>query len=163
MPHAEQIRIRPMTEADLAQVMEIEKENFAVPWSEKSFRDMLARPETVFLVAEEIPEEETDVSAPRFLAGYAGALTVWEQGDVTNIAVRDVRKRRGIGALLLESLLAEAAGNGVTEMFLEVREHNEPAKELYRSHGFSPVGIRKGYYTDTREDAIVMKRLLSKK
>ena len=141
-----------MTEEDLPQILEIERENFAVPWSERSFRDMLARPETVFLVAEESPE---------ILAGYAGALTVWEQGDVTNIAVRDERKRQGIGAMLLEELLAEARERGVTEMFLEVREHNEPAKHLYRSHAFVPVGIRKGYYSDTKEDAIVMKRNLS--
>ena len=155
------ILIRRMTEADLPQVLEIEKENFSVPWSEKSFRDMISRPESVFLVAEETAGLKVDSGRRMpYLAGYAGAVTACDQGDVTNIAVRGTRKQRGIGDQLMKHLLEEARKKGAEEIFLEVREHNEPAKQLYRSNRFVEIGIRKGYYADTQEDAILMKRSL---
>ena len=152
------VRIRYMTEADLAGVLEVEKENFSVPWSGKSFRDMLARPESVFLVAEKQTASGAENGSLRTsVIGYAGAVVACDQGDVTNIAVLDRYKRQGVGAILLKNLLQEAAKKGAAEVFLEVREHNEPAKQLYRSQNFVPVGTRKGYYTDTKEDAVLMK------
>ena len=139
-------RIRAMTEADLDQVLVIENENFSVPWSRRSFADMLPRPETIFLVAEaEVPKrpEENAGAEPagkekgRRILGYAGAVAALEVGDVTNIAVLGEYKKKGIATALLNQLIHETIAAGVLELFLEVREHNVPALCLYRSAGFA--------------------------
>ena len=148
--------IRPMTAEDIPQVAEIERTGFSEPWSEKSFRDMLARPEMIYLVA-----ERADVSAPggTKILGYAGASSAGGEGDINNIAVRGEDRNKGIGTMLLRELLTCAAEAGVRTMFLEVREHNEPALRLYRAVGFTPVGQRRGYYSRPDEDAVIMKRV----
>ena len=141
------IRIRLMSLDDLPEVMEIERENFSVPWSEQSFCDMMTSDHALFLVAE---SEGANL-------GYAGAVYAGDQADVTNIAVSDRNKRQGIGRMLLKELIAAIRERGVHEVFLEVRESNEPAIALYRSVGFVPVGTRKKYYVDPCEDAILMR------
>ena len=147
--------IRLMRENDLPEIMEIEEENFSVPWSEQSFRQLIHDPQALFLVA--VCEDPLSAKAPVCL-GYAGAVMAGEQGDVTNIAVRNADKRQGIGRILLEALIRRTADAGVRELFLEVREHNTPALGLYRSSGFVRVGTRKNYYSDPTEDALIMKR-----
>lgn len=153
-----------MREADLDQVMVIETENFSLPWSRKSFQDMMARPEAIFLVAEqrsEGPGETAGEGGPgeeSRILGYAGAVTAMDQGDVTNIAVPDEYKKKGIATVLLKDLIRETMLAGVTELFLEVREHNTPALCLYRAAGFEEVGRRKGYYDKPKEDALLMKK-----
>lgn len=139
--------IRRMQEEDLPQVMRIEHENFSLPWSQKSFRDMLPRPEAVFLVAE-----------AGTVVGYAGAVMAGDEGDVTNIAVLGTQKQKGIGAALLNALIHETIAAGVRDLFLEVREHNIPALRLYHTAGFREVGRRKNYYDRPREDALIMKK-----
>ena len=148
--------IRRMAADDLPQVLKIEVENFAIPWSEQSFREMLASSQAVFLVAEAASEG----SSPEAMhcLGYAGAVFAGEQADVTNIAVRGENKQQGIGVILLQTLLEELQTREVREVFLEVRESNTPARALYQKAGFAPVGRRKQYYTDPDEDAILMKK-----
>ena len=144
LPH---FLIRRMREADLPQVMRIERENFSLPWSQKSFLDMLIRPEAVFLVAE-----------AEIILGYAGAVMAADEGNVTNIAVLGTQKQKGIGAALLNALIRETIAAGVRDLFLEVREHNIPALRLYHTAGFREVGRRRNYYDKPAEDALIMKR-----
>ena len=91
--------------------------------------------------------------------GYAGLMVVPpDEAWVQNIAVRRDAQRRGIGRLLLEALLAEAARRGVRSTLLEVAADNAPAQRLYAMYGFEPIGVRRGYYQSSNTDALVMQR-----
>ena len=85
-------------------------------------------------------------------------LTVLDEGDVTNVAVRRDRQREGIGNFLMESMIRLAEERGITMIHLEVRAGNEAAIRLYERQGFVRDGLRKGYYTDPTEDAVLMTR-----
>ncbi|MEW2440729.1 ribosomal protein S18-alanine N-acetyltransferase [Micromonospora marina] len=91
--------------------------------------------------------------------GYAG-LAVYppDEAWVQNVAVRRDAQRRGIGRLLLEALLAEAARRGARSTLLEVAADNAPAQRLYAGYGFEPIGVRRGYYQPSNTDALVMQR-----
>ncbi|MGC4893987.1 ribosomal protein S18-alanine N-acetyltransferase [Micromonospora sp. DT31] len=91
--------------------------------------------------------------------GYAGlAVAPPDEAWVQNIAVRRDAQRRGVGRLLLEALLAEAARRGVRSTLLEVAADNAPAQRLYATYGFEPIGVRRGYYQPSNTDALVMQR-----
>ena len=137
-----------MTTEDLDQVMEIEKELFADPWTREGFFTFLIRSDALFLVAEEKGR----------ILGYCGILTVLDEGDITNVAVRKDRQREGIGGFLLESLFLLLRERGVSLIHLEVRRGNDTARRLYSRKGFVEDGLRKAYYTDPVEDAILMSR-----
>ncbi|MFG1678346.1 ribosomal protein S18-alanine N-acetyltransferase [Micromonospora sp. NPDC049282] len=93
------------------------------------------------------------------VAGYAGlAVSPPDEAWVQNIAVRRDAQRRGVGRLLLEALLAEAARRGVRSTLLEVAADNAPAQRLYATYGFEPIGVRRGYYQPSNTDALVMQR-----
>lgn len=142
----EQIFIREMRPEDLTQVCAIEKENFSLPWSEKSFRESMEREDTVFLTAK-IGEE---------VAGYLGCYCICGTGEITNVAVKRDYRRRGIGGLLLEQLYLEGTRHQTEEFFLEVRESNEAAIALYTRQGFVKEGIRKNFYEKPVEHAVIM-------
>ncbi|MFG2102122.1 ribosomal protein S18-alanine N-acetyltransferase [Micromonospora echinaurantiaca] len=94
------------------------------------------------------------------LLGYAGlTVALPDEAWVQNIAVRRDAQRRGIGRLLLEALLAEAARLGVRSTLLEVAADNAPAQRLYAAYGFEPIGVRRGYYQPSNTDALVMQRV----
>ena len=143
-----------MTEDDLDQVVELERAAFG---DEAWTRQMLAgeldqQPASrYYLVADDGGR----------VAGYAGLLSAARQGDVLTLAVAPGRWGTGIGSALLEALLAEAARRGCTEVFLEVRTDNARAQGLYRRHGFTEMGIRRGYYQPSGGDALVMRRDLA--
>ncbi|MFC0096380.1 ribosomal protein S18-alanine N-acetyltransferase [Micromonospora marina] len=93
------------------------------------------------------------------LLGYAGlAVSPPDEAWVQNVAVRRDAQRRGIGRLLLEALLAEAARRGARSTLLEVAADNAPAQRLYAGYGFEPIGVRRGYYQPSNTDALVMQR-----
>jgi ribosomal-protein-alanine N-acetyltransferase len=140
--------IREMTLDDLEEVMEIERESFSVPWTETGFFTFLLRQDTLFLVAEEGGR----------IAGYCGAVLVPDEGDVTNVAVAGKCRGRGIGKQLVRELAERSAAQGVRKLYLEVRASNTRALELYRGQGFVQTGIRKSYYEDPVEDAVLMCR-----
>ena len=140
--------LRDMVVDDLDQVMEIEQDLFAVPWTREGYFTFLTRDDAMFLVVEE---------KGRILA-YCGLLMVLDEGDVTNVAVRRDRQKEGIGNFLMESLIRLADGMGVTTIHLEVRSGNETAIRLYERNGFARDGIRRNYYTDPVEDALLMTR-----
>lgn len=140
--------LREMMVEDLDQVMEIEQALFHVPWTREGYFTFLTREDAMFLVVEEKGQ----------ILAYCGLLMVLDEGDVTNVAVRRDRQREGIGNFLIESLIRLADGLGVTTLHLEVRQSNSTAIRLYERNGFAMDGIRKNYYTDPVEDAILMTR-----
>ena len=141
------VTIRRMTLADLDAVEAIEQATFAVPWSRESFRQELERNVAArYLVAETGGQ----------VAGYAGAWVILDESHVTNIAVAEEFRGRGIGRKLTEALLQYLSNLGAVYATLEVRVSNERAQNLYKSLGFVSVGKRKRYYEDNQEDAFLM-------
>ena len=140
------IMIRKMQPEDLAQVCEIEKANFSMPWSEKSFQESMKREDTVFLT----------VLVDGEVAGYLGCYCIAGVGEITNVAVSASYRRKGIGGMLLEKLYEEGAALDTSEFFLEVRESNEVAIGLYTRQGFVKEGIRKNFYEKPVENAVIM-------
>lgn len=141
-----EIIIRKMQGSDLPEVCEIEKENFSLPWSEKSFLESMERTDTVFLVA--LAGEE--------VAGYIGCYCIAGTGEITNVAVKTSHRRKGIGGMLLQKLYEEGAALDTQEYFLEVRESNDAAIGLYSRQGFVKEGIRKNFYEKPVENAVIM-------
>lgn len=141
--------LREMTIEDLEQVMEIEEDLFRVPWTREGYFTFLTRKDAMFLVVEEKGQ----------ILGYCGLLMVLDEGDVTNVAVRRDRQKEGIGNFLMESMIRLAEGMGVTTIHLEVRTSNETAVRLYERNGFTRDGIRRNYYQNPVEDAILMTRM----
>ena len=141
-----EIIIRKMQPEDLAEVCKIEKDNFSLPWSEKSFLESMERDDTVFLVA----LEDEDV------AGYIGCYCIAGAGEITNVAVKASHRRKGIGGKLLQKLYEKGAALDTQEYFLEVRESNEAAIGLYLRQGFVKEGIRKNFYEKPVENAVIM-------
>ena len=143
--------LRVMTSADLDAVLGLELALFGEEsWSRQMLEgELAAQPRSrYYLIA----------SDDGVITGYAGLLVAGAQADVLTLAVAADRWGQGTGTALLEALLAEAGRRGCTEVFLEVRTDNERAQRLYRSHGFSQIGIRKGYYQPSGADALVMRR-----
>ena len=145
------ITLRAMTPADLPAVLRLETALFGdEAWSEAMLTSELEGAEAsgrYYLVAEDAGG----------LVGYAGLLSPdGSQADVLTMAVAKDRWGQRIGALLLDSLVAEAARPGCTEAFLEVRVDNDRAQRLYRSRGFAGIGVRRGYYQPSGTDALVM-------
>ena len=141
-----QILVRKMQPKDLPKVCEIEKDNFSLPWSEKSFLESMERDDTIFLTA--LVDEE--------VAGYVGCYCIAGEGEITNVAVKDTYRRMGIGGKLLEELYKEAELLECKEFLLEVRESNEAAIGLYTRQGFVKEGIRKNFYEQPVENAVIM-------
>ena len=141
-----EIVIRKMQAEDLPEVCEIEKDNFSLPWSEKSFKDSMERNDTVFLVA----------LADGEVAGYIGCYCIAGAGEITNVAVKASHRRKGIGGKLLQKLYEKGAALDTQEYFLEVRESNEAAIGLYLRQGFVKEGIRKNFYEKPVENAVIM-------
>ena len=140
------VAIRRMTEEDAQAVWNIENATFPTPWSLRDFEhEMRENPCARYLVA---VRDGT-------IIGFAGIHIILDEGHITNIAVVDNEHGQGIGRRLTEALMQYAANLGVRYVTLEVRENNEPAKNLYSSLGFFKVGVRKKYY-EGQTDAHVM-------
>ena len=143
----DEITIRRMETRDVPAVAAIEKETFARPWSEDSFRrEMETNAVARYLVAEK---------AGRVI-GYAGAWVVLDECHITNIAVAADERGRGTGKRLLEALMQYVSNLGAAWADLEVRVSNTTAQHLYSRAGFVSIGKRKRYYEDNGEDAFLM-------
>ena len=142
-----EVVITPMKRRHLRGVLKIEGQVYPRPWSMGLFMsEMGYREGRVYLVAR----------VGGTVVGYGGLMLVLEDGHVTTLAVDPAWQRHSIGTRLLLALTEVGMGRGIENLTLEVRIGNEPAKELYRRFGFVPAGIRKGYYVETNEDALVM-------
>lgn len=131
---------------DAGELAELDKEVFSVPWSEKSFRDECNNSLAVYFAAREDNK----------IIGYAGFWHIADEGDITNIAVREKFRRRGVASLLIEEMIKEADKRKLSLLTLEVRKSNLPAIGLYNKFGFNVIGERKNYYTKPTEDALIM-------
>ena len=138
---------RRMTLEDVPQVHEIELKTFHTPWSYQSFVDEMTTNKCArYIVAEEDGK----------ILGYAGAWLVFDEGHITNIAVDEAARGRGIGTMVTQALMQYAANMGVQYMTLEVRKSNLVAQNLYKKLGFIELGVRKRYYEDNGEDALLL-------
>lgn len=142
------IRYRKMTPQDVEAVHAIEVESFPIPWSLDSFHyEMRVNPYAYYIVAED--EAGT-------IVGYCGMWIVIDSAQITNVAVTEKARGQGIGEGLMREAMRVAKEHNAEMMSLEVRVSNEVAQNLYRKLGFQEGGIRKGYYADNHEDALVM-------
>lgn len=141
------IEIAPMSAADIPAVLEIERRSFPTPWPRDAYVHELENNRTaVYMVAQ---REGTVV-------GYAGMWIVLDEAHITTIAVDPPQRGQGIGEALLIAMIERAGERGARWMQLEVRRSNTVAQALYRKYGFRDVGVRRNYYSDNSEDAIVM-------
>lgn len=138
--------IREMRESDLDRVMRIERDSFSTPWSPSSFRSLLSRRDAGLWVAEAEGE----------VVGYAVIWYVMGEAELGNVAVAREWRRRGIGGRLLRWAVERSHARGTRRLYLEVRESNRGAQELYERHGFVQIGLRRRYYRSPVEDAKVM-------
>ena len=146
------IKYMKMTSQHLDAVYEIECESFSVPWTKASFRHELEENKMAYYFA----ALENDM-----VVGYAGMWHVINEGHITNIAVKKTHRGKGIGDGLMNELVKLAEELEMIGITLEVRTGNTSAQELYKKHEFIEEGIRKEYYQDTGEDALVMWKYLS--
>ena len=138
--------INPMKEDHVAQVAALERQCFADPWSEGSIASELDNPLSLWLVAEQNGA----------VRGYVGSQTVLDETDMMNIAVRPDCRRQGIAAALIDELIVRLKERGSHILRLEVRVSNAPAIALYDSLGFTQLGLRKNYYRNPKENALIL-------
>jgi [ribosomal protein S18]-alanine N-acetyltransferase len=143
------VELRRLETRDLDGVEAIERESYPTPWSRSMFDAELRKPSALALGA----FTESDV-----LVGYAFVSRYVDAWHVMNVAVADSYRRRGIASALLERLFAVTESDPQRGYTLEVRVSNTGAIRLYEQLGFEARGIRRGYYTDNREDALIMWR-----
>jgi ribosomal-protein-alanine N-acetyltransferase len=146
---AGRFRIRAATSADLSQVAAIERDVFSDPWPVRSFLALLQQDA---LVAEEDGR----------IAGYVFGRTAADEAEVLNLAVASPDRRSGLGRRLLETLMDRWEARGIERVFLEVRASNLSAQAFYRTLGFVPAGVRRGYYNQPVEDALVFRRSIGR-
>jgi ribosomal-protein-alanine N-acetyltransferase len=126
--------------------MEIERECFSAPWSEHAYLTEIHNHAAHYVVA----------VLDDCIVGYAGMWLVMDEAHITTLGVAPSYRRRKIAEQLLINILEEAKRRGARRATLEVRESNQAAQSLYKKYGFVPIAIRRGYYTDNRENAVVM-------
>jgi ribosomal-protein-alanine N-acetyltransferase len=143
------VQLRRLDAADLDLVEAIERESYRTPWSRSMFDAELRKPSSLALGA--FTEDDA-------LAGYAFVSRYVDAWHVMNVAVADAFRRRGIASALLGRLFEVTESDSRRGYTLEVRVSNTGAIRLYEQLGFEPRGIRRGYYTDNREDALIMWR-----
>lgn len=141
------IIVRHMKLEDIDQICEIEQQAFTTPWTKDAFYNEMVNNLFAFYIV---------LEAGGLIVGYAGMWTVVDEAHVTNIAIREGYRGKGLGDRLLTEMKSAARALGMMRMTLEVRVSNEVAQSLYAKHDFKSVGIRKRYYTDNHEDAMIM-------
>jgi ribosomal-protein-alanine N-acetyltransferase len=166
---------RPMTEADINQVTEIERESFPTAWPRTAYRRELANSMARYLVVVDrahepvpVPEEERhsffdflrrrpeQPPTSEYIVGYVGVWLLVDEAHIVAIAVREAYRRQGIGELLLADAIELALNHHQEVVTLEVRQSNLSAQALYEKYRFLRVGVRRRYYSDNNEDAIIM-------
>jgi ribosomal-protein-alanine N-acetyltransferase len=142
--------IRKMTEQDIDRIMVIELESFTLPWSKQSYISELKNDFANYMVCDCEGE----------VAGYGGIWIVFEEAHITNIAIAKAYRGTGMGKSLMLELEKLARSKKAIRILLEVRPTNEAARHMYTSLGYIDTGLRKAYYSDNGEDAILMTKFL---
>lgn len=140
------ITFRKMVKEDAAGVEIVEKASFGMPWSRQSFWEAAVNKDAYYLLA--LDENE--------IVGYAGTWLVADEAHIMNVAIAPMHRTMGLGRKMMVELIRIVKGKGITAMTLEVRPSNTVARKLYEKMGFKSVGLRKGYYEDNKEDAMIM-------
>lgn len=141
------IQILKMTKEHIKDVHKIEEDSFSIPWSEKAFYDELTKNKmAIYIVAKKDNE----------IIGYGGMWHVINEGHITNVAVKKEYRGKGVGSKIIRAFIDIAKEKEMIGITLEVRVSNDIAKNLYKKNGFIMEGIRKEYYEDNKEDAIIM-------
>ncbi|MBP3040178.1 ribosomal protein S18-alanine N-acetyltransferase [Bacillaceae bacterium Marseille-Q3522] len=143
----ETLQFRYMTEEDIEEVLEIERLSFSVPWTREAFYYELQ--ENRFAVYLVLLHKES-------IIGYCGSWIVMDEAHITNVAILPEYRGKKFGRALMEKIMNVAREMGAKRMTLEVRVSNHIAQSLYRKFGFQNGSIRKNYYSDIKEDALVM-------
>jgi len=144
------VDLRRLELRDIGAIERIERESYPTPWSRSMFASELAKPSSVSLGAFDARTQD--------LLGYLVISRYVDAWHVMNVAVAPAHRRRGIARMLLDSLFEQTAGDAQRGYTLEVRVSNTGAIKLYEALGFRARGVRRGYYTDNREDALIMWR-----
>lgn len=140
-------RIRLADEGDIKRIAEMEKFCFSDPWSEESVRkEIMENPRAFYVVGER----------DGMVQGYVGVWCIIDEGDITNVAVAPEFRRKHLAENLIKTLMDITEKEGINRWTLEVRVSNTPAIKLYEKMGFTSAGIRKAYYQDNHEDALIM-------
>lgn len=142
------LQIREIKENDAVDIAALERDIFPDPWTEKGIAETLSQKNTVLLGAWK----------NRALAGYVILYYVLDEGEIARIAVESSCRRQGAAGCLLGRIRDICVSRGITRLMLEVRESNTAAVSFYKRHGFTEDGVRKAYYSNPREDAILMSR-----
>jgi [ribosomal protein S18]-alanine N-acetyltransferase len=140
------ITFRKMVKEDAAGVELVEKASFGMPWSRQSFWEAAVNKDAYYLLA--LEENE--------IIGYAGTWLVADEAHIMNVAIAPVHRNMGLGRKMMVELVRIVKEKGITAMTLEVRPSNTVARKLYEKMGFKSAGLRKGYYEDNKEDAMIM-------
>ena len=140
------IHFRTLLPEDAEGVAAVERESFPTPWSREDFWREASNDFACYIVALEDAE----------IIGFGGCWISFEEAQVTNIALTSAQRGRGLGKDLMTRLMCAAAARGAERMTLEVRPSNTSALRLYEGLGFAAIGVRKKYYQDNDEDAILM-------
>ena len=140
------VNLSLMTKEDLDQVLEISSLSLKESWNLDSFSNELSNPLAKYLIAK-INDK---------IVGFVGVWTIIDEGHITNMAVHPEFREKGVGSILLTSLIEHSKDWGCTSLTLEVRSSNNAAKGLYKKFGFLEEGVRKKYYRDNEEDALIM-------
>jgi [ribosomal protein S18]-alanine N-acetyltransferase len=141
------IDLQPMRRRHVPQVLDIERRVYPRPWTMTLFLSEIVQRSTRYYIVARVR---------RRVVGYAGLMVFGDEAHVTNIAVDPDVHRRKVAVRLLFALITEARRRGASACTLEVRVANHAAQGLYHQFGFAPVGIRKNYYAETGEDALIM-------
>ena len=139
------LKLELLSAEHLRDVALLEKECFIEPWSEKSLEMLLT--DSGFGIAASLDGK---------VVGYCGVIIALDEGQITDIAVSGAYRRRGIGMEIVKQMILESAKRGISVLYLEVRESNRAARELYRACGFEECGVRKGFYRRPTENAVLM-------
>lgn len=143
----ESVTFRRMTVQDVEAVYEIEKQSFTLAWTKEAFEQEMLKNEFAYYVLAETAAG---------IVGYCGMWLVMDEAHITNIAISPSQRGKKLGEALMKAAMETAKAQGAKLMTLEARVSNIVALNLYKKLGFKNGGIRKGYYTDNQEDAIVM-------
>jgi ribosomal-protein-alanine N-acetyltransferase len=138
--------VRRMNALDIDGVLAVEQRSFTTPWSREGFVNEMNNELAYYLVLVEAGN----------IIGYAGMWLIVDEAHVTNVAVLPEYQGKKLGEKLMSALLEHAKNRGAIRMTLEVRASNKIAQGLYSKFGFTSQGRRRNYYTDTKEDALIM-------
>lgn len=140
------VTINLMKEDDIDGVLDISSLSFSVSWSRDSYIEELNNPIAKYFVAK----------ADNKVIGFAGTWIVLDEAHITNIAIHPNYRKKGIASKLLMELITHCRNTGCIAYTLEVRSSNKAARRLYEKYSFKEAGVRKGYYEDNKEDAVLM-------